>query len=336
MFIFEQVSLKQYNTFSVDIKTDFFFKCRTETELKRFLKHPKYKNLPLMIIGGGSNLLFTKNFRGVVLKPEFSGIEKFRDTANDVYIKAGAGVVWDKFTEFCAEKNYGGVENLSLIPGTVGAAPIQNIGAYGAEAKDVIHEVHAVEIKTGKEKVFSNADCQFGYRDSIFKNELKGKYIITSVVFRLSKNPIFKLDYGNLKHELETVVNAVIKDVRQAVINIRNSKLPLPEKLPNAGSFFKNPAVTQKKFSELVKKYPELVNYPGEDGKIKLAAGQLIELSGQKGRREGAVGVHTQQCLVIVNYENATGNEILEFSKSVQKTVFDEFGVELEREVIVL
>ncbi len=336
MFIFEHVSLKQYNTFAVDFKADYFFKCRNEAELKRFLKHPKYKNLPLMIIGGGSNLLFTRNFRGVVLKLDTPGIEKIKETDTDVFLKVAAGEKWDKFTAYCVGKNYGGIENLSLIPGTVGAAPIQNIGAYGVEVKDTIHEVLAIEMKTGKEQKFTNAECQFAYRSSIFKKEAKDKFLITSVIFKLSKNPVFNLEYGALKHELETVVNVDIKAVREAIIKIRNSKLPLPEVLPNVGSFFKNPTVSGKKFSDLSKIFPELVNYPAEDGKIKLAAAQLIELCELKGKREGAVGIHAQQSLVIVNYADATGNEILDFSKYVQKTVSEKFGVELEREVIVI
>jgi UDP-N-acetylmuramate dehydrogenase len=336
MTISSNVSLKHYHTFSIDCIANQLVQFEHIDELKDFLLQKQISDQKFLILGGGSNLLFTETFYGIVLKPDFKGIIKTDETENDVFIRVNAGENWDKFTEYCAQNNYYGVENLAYIPGNVGASPVQNIGAYGVEVKDAIFEVQTLEIETGNEKVFSNAECRFGYRDSIFKNKLKNKYIVTSVIFKLSKKERYNLDYGQLKHRLETVKNYGIKDVRQAVIEIRNSKLPNPDMLPNAGSFFKNPVISLSQFYVLKKNYPELVNYPVGDSQIKLAAGQLIELAGLKGCRAGNVGVHEQQALVIVNYGVSSGKEIYEFSKFVQKTVFEKFGVELEAEVNII
>jgi len=330
----QNISLKEYNTFNIDVNALYSFFCETENDLKHILNSKLVIEKGIFVLGSGSNMLFTEDVRNPIVIMQNKGIKQISETEKDVFLKVAAGEIWDEFVNYCVNHNYGGVENLSLIPGTVGASPVQNIGAYGVEVKEVIEELEAVNIKTGEKEVFKNIGCNFAYRNSIFKNELKNRYIIINVTFRLSKFPKLKLTYGNLHNEINKN-NPSIKDVREAVIRIRKSKLPNPERLPNAGSFFKNPIISKQQFEMLIKKFPELVSYPAGENKIKLAAGQLIDLCGFKGRKEKGVGVHEKQALVIVNYDNADGKSILEFSEKIQKAVFLKFGVEIEREVRV-
>ncbi len=329
------LSLKGYNTFSIDAKSLYSFFCYKEDELIDFLKSSIVKKKQYYILGGGSNVLFTKDYEGVIIFMQNKGIEILEKEGNDVFIKASAGENWDDFVKFCTDNDFGGVENLSLIPGNVGATPVQNIGAYGVELKDVFWELEALNRQTLKKEIFKNEDCKFSYRESVFKKELKDKYIILNVTFKLSKLHNLKLDYGTIKNVLKTN-SPTISEIRNAIIEIRESKLPTPEEFPNAGSFFKNPIVSKSFFEDLKIKFPNLVSYLAGENKIKLAAGQLIDLCNWKGKKENGVGVHEKQALVIVNYENANGNEILNFSKKIQKSVFDKFGVEIEREVTII
>ncbi len=329
------LSLKGYNTFSIDAKSLYSFFCYKEDELIDFLKSSIVKKKQYYILGGGSNVLFTKDYEGVIIFMQNKGIEILEKEGNDVFIKVSAGENWDDFVKFCTDNDFGGVENLSLIPGNVGATPVQNIGAYGVELKDVLWELEALNRQTLKKEIFKNEDCKFSYRESVFKKELKDKYIILNVTFKLSKSHNLKLDYGTIKNVLKTN-SPTISEIRNAIIEIRESKLPNPEEFPNAGSFFKNPIVSKGFFEDLKIKFPNLVSYLAGENKIKLAAGQLIDLCNWKGKKENGVGVHEKQALVIVNYENANGNEILNFSKKIQKSVFDKFGVEIEREVTII
>ncbi len=330
----QRISLKEYNTFHIDVDALYSFFCDTEKELFKFLKTVIVNKKKILVLGSGSNMLFTEDIDDLVIVMQNKGIEIISEDKQNVFVKAAAGEVWDEFVDFCVRNNFGGTENLSLIPGTVGATPVQNIGAYGVEVKDIISELEAVEIKTGKKIRFINSDCKFGYRNSIFKNEFKNQYIIINVTFKLSKYPELKLSYGNLLNELK-IDNPTIKDVRDTVIRIRESKLPNPDEFPNAGSFFKNPVIHKSEFENLIKHFPALVSYPVSDNKIKLAAGQLIDLCGFKGIKENGVGVHEKQALVIVNYENVGGNIILRFSEKIQQSVFEKFNVRIEREVNV-
>ncbi len=332
----ENFTLKKYNTLGIDVKTRYFAEYFSVTELIDFFNlHPK-QDLPLIILGGGSNVLFTKDFEGYVLHPDIKGIEIIDDSDDFVKIRVGAGVDWDELVDYCVDRNWGGIENLSLIPGNVGTCPIQNIGAYGVEVKDVITEVETLEIDRLKIHLFKNEDCRFGYRDSIFKRKLKGKHIINYVTFQLNKQPAFKLDYGNLKEELGKYNEINIKNIRQAVINIRESKLPKPEDIGNAGSFFKNPVVQNYKADELKKYYPEMPTYIQGSELIKIPAGWLIEKAGWKGKSIGRAGVHNKQALVLVNHGGATGREILYLAQEIQKSVKEKFGIDLEMEVNIV
>lgn len=330
----QKISLKEYNTFNIDVKALYSFFCDSEKYLLAVLNSDFVRRKEVLVLGGGSNMLFTQDVTDVLILMRNKGIEITKEDRKNIFIKVAAGEIWDDFVSYCTEKNYGGIENLSLIPGTVGASPVQNIGAYGVEVKDVIEELEAVCIKTGEKKIFKNSECKFTYRNSIFKNELKNRFIILNVTYKLSKVPELKLSYGNLQNEINEK-NPSIKDVREAVIRIRKAKLPEPENLPNAGSFFKNPVISKEQFKKLIKNFPELVSYPFEEGKIKLAAGQLIDLCGLKGKKEKGVGVHEKQALVIVNYDNADGKTILKFSEKIQQAVFKKFNVKIEREVRV-
>lgn len=332
----ENFGLKNYNTFHVDISCRYFVCCSSSEQIKDFITIHKTKNLPLLILGGGSNLLFTKDFEGYIVKPDIKGIAKVKETNDFIELKVGAGENWDSFVEYCVRNNWGGVENLSLIPGNVGTCPIQNIGAYGIEVKDVITNVETVDLETLQSHNFSNNDCRFGYRDSIFKRELKGKHIITHVTFRLSKKPVFHFDYGSIKDELANFDSINLQNIRQAVINIREAKLPDPEKIGNSGSFFKNPSVTKDIAKQIKSRFPETPVYEQNDGLVKIPAGWLIEKSGWKGKRKGDAGVHEKQALVLVNHGNASGTEILNLAKEIQESVFELFGIELEMEVNVV
>ena len=338
MKIEEDISLKQFNTFNIDARARYFAEPSTVEEFQEILSEKKFKNIQKFVLGGGSNILFTNDFDGLLLKNNIKGIELLKEDADFYYVKAGAGEVWHDVVMYCVNKNYGGLENLSLIPGSVGAGPIQNIGAYGVELKDRLFELEALNIKEGKIHTFSNAACKFGYRDSVFKRELKGQYIITSVTYKLLKKPELNTRYGAIEKELEAmhVKNITIKDISQAVCNIRNSKLPNPAQIGNAGSFFKNPEVPRNTFNNLKMQFPDVVGYDVDEGRVKLAAGWLIEQCGWKGTTIGDAGVHKLQALVLVNYGNAKGNEILELSQKIIDSVKNKFGVSLEREVNIL
>ena len=336
MELHPSISLKKLNTFGIDAignvavvtEKDDIIRIANETGQS-----------PTLILGGGSNLLFTKNPEGWIWKNELHGIEIADETDEFVWVKAGAGENWHRFVLHCIEKNWGGIENLSLIPGLIGASPMQNIGAYGVEIKDVFHSLEAIDLSSGQLRTFTLQECKFGYRESVFKHEQKGKFMIASVTYRLrKKNHELKLDYGDIRKELDIqgIPNPGIADLSRAVIAIRSSKLPDPQVLGNAGSFFKNPVVSEDIEKHIREKYPELVAYPASAGMKKLAAGWLIEKAGWKGFRRGDAGVHSKQALVLVNYGKATGAEIWQLSEDIVRNVEDTFGVLLEREVNIL
>lgn len=330
----QNTSLKNYNTFGIAVNAAYFAEVKNIADLKEVFNDSAAKQQPLLVLGGGSNMLFTKNFEGLVIKVSIPGIG-FTTQGDDVMVTAGAGVVWNDLVNYCVAQGFAGIENLSLIPGTVGASPIQNIGAYGVELKDVFHSCTAFEIATGEIKTFTYADCKFDYRDSVFKNELKGKYIITAVIFNLSKKAKLQTHYGAITTELENrhITEPTIADVAKVVAHIRVSKLPDPKTIGNAGSFFKNPVIEKHQFDILVKKFPDVVNYPVANGKIKLAAGWLIEQCGFKGKVVGKTGTWKNQALVLVNHGHASGQEVYDFSEQIIKTVHAKFSVMLEREV---
>jgi UDP-N-acetylmuramate dehydrogenase len=334
--ILKNVSLKAYNTFGLDYKADYVIHIKNEEEAISLFKGDKILGKPLFILGGGSNILFTEDFKGTILHPGIGGIKVEKQDKENVIISAGAGVNWDKLVEWTVNNGYGGLENLSLIPGLVGATPVQNIGAYGVEVKDLIEKVTVVSIEDGSISEFSNGDCRFGYRNSIFKNELHGKYLITKVFFKLNLKPILKPDYGSLTEEIKKIGDITLINIRQAVINIRRSKLPDPEIIGNAGSFFKNPVINNPLADKLKSIFPKMPVYDDKSGGTKLAAGWLIDQCGWKGFRKGDAGIHEKQALVLVNYGNATGKEIYNLSELVRKSVKEKFDIDLEREVEVI
>jgi UDP-N-acetylmuramate dehydrogenase len=336
MQIRENVSLKPFNTFGIDAMARYFLPITNHQSL--ITLQSLITNHQSLILGGGSNLLFTRDFDGLVIHNQLKGMEVVRTTAEHVWVKVAAGEVWHAFVEYCLEHDFAGVENLALIPGYVGASPMQNIGAYGVEVKEVIEEVEAWHLREGYSRTFSNEECGFGYRESVFKRELKGIFLITSVTFRLNKVPLYHLEYGAIRQELERmgVVEPTIRSVADAVIRIRQSKLPDPRKIGNAGSFFKNPEVPSAQYESLKALYPELPGYPQASGRVKLAAGWLIEKAGWKGVHRGEAGVHDKQALVLVNLGNATGKEIWQLSEEILRSVQQQFGVLLEREVNIV
>jgi UDP-N-acetylmuramate dehydrogenase len=333
----ENVSLKNFNTFGIDVSAKYFVEIGHEDELAELFMDPQWLQVERLVLGGGSNMLLVKNFDGLVVRINIRGIDH-RINHNEVFIEAGAGEVWNDLVNFCVAREYAGVENLSLIPGSVGASPIQNIGAYGVELKDVFHSCRAFEIATDSFRTFTNEDCRFGYRDSIFKNELKEKYIITSVKFKLSLIPNLNLKYGAIEQELANrgITQPTIAEVSQVVSHIRVSKLPDPSTIGNAGSFFKNPVITTDQFQQVYSKFPETVNYPAGDGQVKLAAGWLIEQCGWKGKVVGHTGTWKNQALVLVNHGGATGEEVYSLSSQIIDSVYRKFGVLLEREVNII
>ncbi|MCE5346608.1 MAG: UDP-N-acetylmuramate dehydrogenase [Bacteroidales bacterium] len=334
--IYKNISLKKYNTFGLDYKADNLISIKTEEEAISILKENRKIDQPLFVIGGGSNLLFTGDYKGTLMHSEIEGITIEEEHPEYVIVSAGSGVNWDKFVERCVNNGFGGLENLSLIPGSVGASPVQNIGAYGIEAKDIIEKVRVVSVSDGSVSELTNNECRFGYRNSIFKEEFKNRFLVIRVYFRLSTNPILKLDYGSLTDEISKLGGVNIRNVRQAVVNIRRSKLPDPEILGNAGSFFKNPLVDKDFANALREQYHGIPFYDDPSGKIKLAAGWLVDQCGWKGKRIGDAGIHEKQALVLVNYNNATGKEIFDLSEKIRQSVSDKFGIELEREVEVI
>ncbi len=331
--IYRNFSLKQYNTFGLDYRTECFISIKSEDDLINYIAEGQKFPLPWLILGGGSNILFTEDFPGTILHPENEDINIEERTSDHVIVSVGAGTNWDRFVEWCVDNDLGGTENLSLIPGNSGAVAVQNIGAYGVEVKDIIHKVKAINLHTGKEKSFSNEECRFGYRDSIFKHEEKGNYLITRSYYKLNIRHIYSLNYGSLEEEVKRLGAKNLRNIRQAVINIRQSKLPDPGLIGNAGSFFKNPVVSNQMAEELKNKYQHMPMFEDPSGNKKLAAGWLIEQCGWKGKRIGDTGVHEKQALVIVNYGKATGKQIYDLSESVKKSVFEKFGIALEREV---
>lgn len=330
----QDVSLKPYNSFGVEARARYFFEAHTMDDLLWIIHQPEFQ-CEKLIIGGGSNMLLTRDFDGLVIKVsmKIKWVEKQEGDYTLVSVMAGEN--WHQFVLWCLDQNLGGLENLSLIPGNVGSAPIQNIGAYGVELKDSFHHLEALNVETGEFEIFRLEDCQFGYRDSFFKNEGKGRYIITRVFFKLTHaNHRLRTTYGAIRNELERLgLEENIQSISQAVINIRKSKLPDPAKLGNSGSFFKNPVVKTALYEKLKAEHPDLVGYPVDEGQTKLAAGWLIEKAGWKGFRRGDAGVHARQALVLVNYGQATGKEIEALSREIQESIFNTFGVELEREV---
>lgn len=335
MVIEKNKSLLSYNSFHIETQAENFVSITDAEQLKSILQEEAGK--PVWVLGGGSNILFTKNVKGWVLKMDIRGIEEIKEDDLHVYVRAGAGENWHSFVLYTLGRNWAGLENLSLIPGCVGAAPIQNIGAYGVELKDVFYELEAYDRKNGKIYTFGLNDCAFGYRDSFFKSGEKNRYIILNVTFILNKIAVLNSSYGAIRAELEQmdIRTPSIRSVSQAVINIRRSKLPDPAEIGNAGSFFKNPVVDQSLFLTLSKAFPDIPAYPHEEGSVKLAAGWLIEQCGWKGYRKGDAGVHQRQSLVLVNYGHATGKEIFELGEAVAASVKKKFGISLEREVNV-
>lgn len=335
--ISENISLKPFNTFGIDVKARYFAAFSSIEELKAILA-AKPANVPLLVLGGGSNLLLTKDFDGLVLKNEIRGIEIVSENENEAVVRSGAGEIWHEFVLFCISKGLSGIENLSLIPGSVGASPMQNIGAYGVEIKDVFEKLEAFEIETGEIHTYDNASCEFGYRESIFKRAAKGRYIITEVYFRLAKNAKLNTTYGAIESELQSqgILNPQIKDVSNAVIAIRSSKLPDPQQIGNAGSFFKNPVVAQNVYDQIRVQYPEAPSYPAGPGMVKMPAGWLIETAGWKGKTIANYGVHAKQALVLVNYGGATGTQIFDLSTQILEDIYQKFGILLEREVNIM
>jgi len=331
----KNISLKAFNTFGIDVVATNFVEVYSVDELKSVLSN---NTQSLLVLGGGSNLLFTTDFDGLVIKNNLRGISIVEESDTEISLKIGAGEIWHDFVLYCIKNDYAGIENLSLIPGSVGASPMQNIGAYGVEVKDVIVEVEALNLKDFSFDVFSNEACKFAYRSSIFKTSEKGNYFITSVTFKLNKQADINTSYGAIDSELKRldIENPTIKDVSSAVINIRSSKLPDPRKIGNSGSFFKNPVVSVEKKNKILANHPEAPNYLQANGEFKMAAGWLIEKCGWKGRRIDNYGVHELQALVLVNYGGATGRDIFNLSELIIASVNSKFGIILEREVNIL
>lgn len=330
----ENHDLKNYNTFGVKAGARYFFEFTEREDLTVFLQSNKtWKDSPLLILGGGSNMLFLNDFDGLVIHPNIPGIAIIKEDRQNIWMEVGAGETWDDFVKYTVDYKVGGIENLSLIPGSCGAAPVQNIGAYGQEVSETIETIKGYDLQKNQPVEFSAEECEFDYRTSIFKTRLKNQVIITSVVFRLEKFPEFRLDYGLLGEKVKEKGETNLQNVRDAVIDIRISKLPDVKELGNAGSFFKNPVVDEKTGGELKAQFPELPFYLAGQGKLKIAAGWLIEQAGWKGHCEGDVGVHEKQALVLVNYGKASGQQIFDFSEKIKQAVLETFGVELEREV---
>ena len=333
----ENISLKNFNTFGIDATARFFAEISHADDLTELFADPQWMQTPRLVLGSGSNMLMVSDFDGLVIRMNIRGIGH-RISHDDVFVEAGAGEVWNDLVNYCVGYGYAGMENLSLIPGSVGASPVQNIGAYGVELKDVFESCQAFSITDRSIRTFNREDCKFGYRESVFKTELAGKYIILSVKFHLSLIPTFNLKYGAIEQELERrgIKEPTLKDLSQVVSEIRVSKLPDPSTIGNAGSFFKNPVIGTKQFAVLVQKYPEVVNYPAGEDQVKLAAGWLIEQCGWKGKTVGHTGTWKNQALVLVNHGGASGQEVYNLSSQIIDSVYTKFGVMLQREVNII
>ena len=331
----ENASLKALNTFGMEVKAEWLVSITSREDLWELIQDSRWKTLPRLILGGGSNILFTQDVKGVVARMEWKGIHVTEETAESVWVEVQAGEIWHEWVLDAISKGWGGIENLSLIPGSVGASPMQNIGAYGVEIKDVFVALKAIHVDTGEERLFSHDECKFGYRESIFKREEKGNWIIISVTFCLSKQPILKMDYGDIKQRLldRQVVNPTIVDISEAVTAIRQSKLPDPKILGNAGSFFKNPVVDRAQYEDLVKWHPDMPHYSVNEHEVKVPAGWLIERAGWKGKQWEHCAVHDRQALVLVNHNGAKGSEIWDLSSAIVDDIQQKFGIRLEREV---
>lgn len=335
MHIQKAVSLKSHNTFGIDVKAQQFVEVTQLADLQQLLKQT---SAPILILGGGSNVLFTKDFEGLVIKIQLKGKQVIQENEDFVWLEVAAGEVWHELVLYCVEQGYGGIENLSLIPGTVGAAPMQNIGAYGVEIKEVLESVQAVNRSNGEIQIFNNPDCNFGYRESIFKHSHKDQFVITGVTLKLSKKPTFNTSYGAIQDTLKAnqVETLTLKAISTAVCQIRQSKLPNPAEIGNAGSFFKNPTIPQSQFDALQQKFPKIVGYPLANDMVKVPAGWLIEQSGWKGKRFGNIGVHARQALVLVNYGGGNGEEIKKLSQDIQASVLEKFGIKIKPEINII
>jgi UDP-N-acetylmuramate dehydrogenase len=332
MIIYKDTDLKPYNTFNVSGKASYVVHIEAPEDIQSFMQNSALINKDTFILGGGSNLLFTRDFNGVLLHSTIKEIEVVNENSEEVLIKCGSGVNWDSFVDFCTQNNWGGIENLSDIPGNVGAAPVQNIGAYGVEAKDVIERVEGLDYTTGKAFSYNNTECKFGYRNSIFKSETRK--FITHVIFKLSKKHTLITNYGKVKEELSKFDKITIHSVREVIVNIRRSKLPPLEELGSGGSFFKNPVVENDFTQALLNEYPDMPNYPQPENRVKLSAAWLIDTAGLKGIERGNVATYFKQPLVIVNKNNASGEEIADFARFIQDSVNRKFNIMLEPEVI--
>ena len=335
MQIRENISLRPYNTFGIDAKARFFASFQNKDELDELLARIGNASPSHLVLGGGSNILLTKDVNGTVIKNEVMGIDIVHENKEHVYVRAGAGENWHQLVLYCVRNEFAGMENLSLIPGNVGASPMQNIGAYGVEVKDIFYELEAYHKEEKAIVKFSAADCEFGYRESVFKRKYKDQFVIMSVTFRLNKQPVFHTSYGAIQQELEKmeVKDLSIKAISQAVINIRSSKLPDPKAVGNAGSFFKNPQVEMEIFKQLQDAFPGIPSFPFDDEHVKVPAGWLIEQCGWKGFREGDAGCYPKQALVLVNYGNAKGKDIYDLSERILQSIKTKFNIVLEREV---
>lgn len=334
MNIYTDYSLKSRHTFGMDVKTALFIEYATKEELKEILQNQQLEEGRWLHIGGGSNLLFMGDYPGTILHSSIKGYEVLSEDAEEVVVRVGAGEVWDDFVAYTVAQGWYGAENLSWIPGEVGASAVQNIGAYGVEAKDLIVNVETIEVATGEERIFSNAECVYAYRESLFKLSLKGQYIVTHVSYRLKKTPSYHLDYGNVRAELAKAnFDLTLANVRQVIIDIRQAKLPDPNVQGNAGSFFMNPIVPRAHFEALQKDYPQIPHYEVDADRVKIPAAWMIDQCGWKGKRLGNAGVHDKQALVLVNCGGATGAEVVRLSEEIQQSVFKMFGIQIYPEV---
>ncbi len=331
-------SLKALNTFGVDVQAAHYTEITSETQLQALLQEPQWQKTPKMILGGGSNVLFTQDFPGLMIKNNILGIKTIKEDNDHVWLNVGAGENWHDFVMYCIDHHYAGIENLSLIPGTIGAAPMQNIGAYGTEIKDCFDTLNAIQIKSGISQQFDNSSCKFGYRDSVFKRQCKNQFVITTVTLRLNKQPIFNTSYGAITKMLDTmnIKDLSIRAISDAVISLRQQKLPDPKKIGNAGSFFKNPIISQTQLEIIKQQYSDIPHHSITDNTIKIPAAWLIEQCGWKGKRCGDTGVHEQQALVIVNHNNADGISIKKLSEDIQESVLEKFNIQLESEVNII